>query len=174
MKKTKNTSFSGEFTCQELVAAVLTYSVAEFKKLKAKTELKKWSKELNDNSSAYPLLDGSPFDNNGMNLSTSIDDVPDSEVVYVVPYYYYQEAQYQVEDVESSAEIKLAPILGVLCPEKPMDFIEKGDDQLWFESLGSSDGTDLSVSFFKGNDLIGNMTLEEVNEASLKEIQALV
>jgi hypothetical protein len=174
MKKTKSTSFSGEFTCQELVAAVLTYSVAEFKKLKFKTELKKWSKELNDNSSAYPLFDGSPFDGNGMNLSTSIDDEPDSEIVYVVPFYYYQEAQYQIEDVEPSAEVKLAPILGVLCPEKPMDFIERGDDQLWFESLGSSDGTDHSISFFKGGELIGSMALEEINEASLKEIQELV
>lgn len=172
MKKAKKSSFSGEFTCQELVATVFTYSVSEFKKLKAKTELKKWSKELNDNSSAYPLFDGSPFDSDGMNLSTSMDDEPDSEVVYVVPYYYYQEAQYQIDDVEPSAEVKLVPILGVLCPEKPMDFIEKGDDQLWFESLGSSDGSDPSVSFFKGNDLIGNMTLEEVNDVSLKEIQS--
>jgi hypothetical protein len=174
MKKSKKANFSGEFSCQELNAAVLTYSISEFKKVKAKTELKKWSKELNDNASAYPLLDGSPFDGEGMNLSVSIDEEPDSDVIYVVPYYYYQEAQYQVEEIDASAEVKLAPILGILCPEKPMDFIEKNDSQLWFEGLGADDATEYSVSFFKGEELIGNMTLDEVTDASLKEIQAQI
>jgi hypothetical protein len=174
MKKSKKANFSGEFSCQELNAVVFTYSTSEFKKIKAKTELKKWSKELNDNSSAYPLFDGSPFDSEGMNLPVSIDEEPDADVIYVVPYYYYQEAQYQIEDVDTSAEVKLAPILGILCPEKPMDFIQKDDDQLWFEGLSSDDATDYSVSFFKGEELIGNMTLDEVNDASLKEIQQQV
>jgi hypothetical protein len=172
MKKAKKSSFSGEFTCQELNASILTYSIADFKKLKAKAELKKWSKELNDNASSYPLFDGSPFDDDGLSLPTSIDEEPDSDMIYVVPYYYYQEAQYQIENVSPTSEVKLAPILGILCPEKPMDFIESDGEQLWFEGLGSSDGTDYSVSFFRGAELIGNMTLEEVNDKSLKEIQS--
>jgi hypothetical protein len=159
------------FETRELTCSVFSYSVAEFKKLKANKESAKWEEDLNDNSSSYPIYAGSPFDKKGLGLSTSIDEEPDAGTVYVVPYYLYAQAEYSIDQsIDKNFEIKLAPIVGGLMDERPMDWAEKDEDQVYFEGQGASDGSDFAVNFYYKNKLIESVPLADVDDALLGRI----
>jgi hypothetical protein len=61
------------FQTQELTCSVFSYTLAQFKKLEIAEALQIWKEDLNDNSCSYPMLAQSPFNEHGLNLSTSID-----------------------------------------------------------------------------------------------------
>ena len=86
-----------EFSTREITCSLFSYSVENFKKLKASKVISEWETDLNDNSSSYPTLAGSPFDKKGLGLSTTIDDEPEVSLVYVVPHYFYEHADYAIE-----------------------------------------------------------------------------
>jgi hypothetical protein len=161
----------GEFETREITCSIFEYTLQEFKKLKANKVMAEWEEDLNDNSSSYPVYEGSPFDKNGLSLPKTIDEEPDDETIYVVPHYFYSSAEYSIEtDIESNCEIKLAPIVGVLMAEGPMDFAEKNGEQIYFEGQGATDGSEFAVNFFKGNKLIGTSLLADIDDDFLCKI----
>jgi hypothetical protein len=163
---------NGEFSSQELTASMFSYTQAEFKKIKLKTELKNWKEALDGNSSSYPTYIGSPFDDSNLNLETEHEDSEfDEEMVYVIPHYFYESAEYAIDGkIDSSWSIMLAPVVGKLLPSMPMDFAQKGENQIWFEGQGASDGTEPEVAFYIGSRLISSCLLEDVNADVLKEV----
>lgn len=159
------------FETQELTCSVFSYSLAEFKKLKAATVLSKWEEDLNDNSSSYPTLVGSPFDRDNLNLATSIDEEPEKKTVYVVPHYYYASGEYAIEEpIDKSYEIKLAPIVGALFDDGPMDWAERDGEQIYFEGQGATDGSEFAVNFYWGSELVGSCALADVDQGVLAEV----
>ena len=131
----------------------------------------KWEEDLNDNSSSYPIYSGSPFDKKGLGLATSIDEEPDADTVYVIPHYVYSQAEYAIEQpIDGTFEIKLAPIVGALMDERPMDWAEKDGEQLYFEGQGASDGSDFAVNFYFKNKLIGSVLLADIDDGVLSDI----
>jgi hypothetical protein len=159
------------FNSQEITCSLFTYTISEFKKLKAKKVVQEWDEDLNSNSSSHALYEGSPFDANGLALSTEIDEDPVDENVYVVPHYYYSTAEYSIEEqIDKKCIIKLAPILGRLIPGKPMDWAEKEGEPIYFEGVDASDGSEYAVNFYKGSTLIGEALLSEVDDALILSI----
>jgi len=163
---------NGEFSSQELTASMFSYTPAEFKKIKLKTELKKWQEDLEGNSSSYPTYIGSPFDDSNLNLEIEAEDSEfDEDLVYVIPHYFYESADYAIDGkIDSNWSIILAPVLGKLLPSMPMDFAQKGEDQMWFEGQGATDGTEPEVAFYIGARLITSCLLEDVDAEVLKEV----
>ena len=163
---------NGDFTSQEVTASLFSYTLAEFKKIKLKTELKKWIEDLDNNSSSYPTYVGSPFDDSNLNLETFQDnDEFDESLVYVVPHYYYESAEYAIDGkIDSSWRIALAPIVGVLLKSMPMDYAQKDDEQMWFEGQGATEGTEPEISFYIGSRLIASSLVEDVDAEVLKEV----
>jgi hypothetical protein len=162
---------SNEFETRELTCSIFEYSLNEFKKLKAKKIVAEWEEDLNDNSSSYPVYEGSPFDSNGLNLEKTIDERPNDETIYVVPHYFYSSAEYSIDtDIDAQCEIKLAPIIGVLMSEGPMDFADKNGEQIYFEGQGATDGSEFAVNFFKGSKLIGTSLLADIDDDFLSKI----
>jgi hypothetical protein len=163
---------NGEFSCQEVTASTFSYTPAEFKKIKLKTELKSWREDLDSNSSSYPIYVGSPFDDSNLNLDTEhMDSDFDEEMVYVIPHYFYESAEYSVDGkIDTSCSIILAPVVGKLLPSMPMDFAQKGEDQMCFEGQGATDGTEPEVAFFIGSRLITSCLLEDVDADVLKQV----
>jgi hypothetical protein len=167
---------NGEFSSQELTASMFSYTPAEFKKIKLKTELKKWQEDLDGNSSSYPTYIGSPFDDSNLNLETEHEDSElDEELVYVIPHYFYESAEYAIDGkIDSSWSIMLAPILGKLLPSMPMDFAQKGEDQVWFEGQGATDGTEPEISFYLGSKLIATCSLEDMDAEFLMKVTSAI
>lgn len=163
---------NGEFSSQEVTASMFSYTPAEFKKIKLKTELKNWKEDLDGNSSSYPTYIGSPFDDTNLNLETEHEDGELNEkLVYVIPHYFYEKAEYAIDGkIDSSWSIMLAPIVGKLLPSMPMDFAQKGEDQMWFEGQGATDGTEPEVAFYIGSRLITSCLLEDVDADVLKVV----
>jgi hypothetical protein len=163
---------NGEFSSQEVTASMFSYTPAEFKKIKLKTELKNWKEDLDGNSSSYPTYVGSPFDDSNLNLGVEHEDSEfDEELVYVIPHYFYERAEYAVDGkIDSSWSIMLAPIVGKLLPSMPMDFAQKDEDQMWFEGQGASDGTEPEIAFYIGSRFITSYLLDEVDADTLKEV----
>jgi hypothetical protein len=163
---------NGEFSSQELTASMFSYTQSEFKKIKLKTELKNWKEDLDSNSSSYPTYIGSPFDDRNLNLETEHEDSElDEDLVYVIPHYFYESAEYAIDGkIDSSCSIMLAPILGKLLPSMPMDFAQKGEDKIWFEGQGATDGTEPVVAFYIGSRFIASCLLEDVDADVLKEV----
>lgn len=163
---------NGDFTSQEVTASMFSYTPAEFKKIKLKTELKKWIEDLDSNSSSYPTYVGSPFDDSNLNLDTfQENDDFDENLVYVIPHYYYESAQYAIDGkIDSSWKIALAPIVGVLLKSMPMDYAQKDEEQMWFEGQGATEGTEPEISFYIGSRLIASSLVEDVDAQALKEV----
>ena len=172
----KAKSVNGEFSSQDITACFFSYTSAEFKKIKLKAELKKWKEELEGNASSYPTYIGSPFDDSNLNLETEHEDSEFNEdLVYVIPHYFYESAEYTVEGkIDSSCSVMLAPILGKLLPSMPMDFVQRGDEQMWFEPQGAYDGTVPEVSFFIGSQLVTTCSLEDVDAEVFKEVVSTI
>ena len=159
------------FETQELTCSIFSYSLADFKKLKASKVLPKWEEDLNDNSSSYPTFAGSPFGKRGLNLSTSIDEEPDAKTVYVIPHYFYATGEYAIEEpIDNSYEIKLAPIVGALFDDGPMDWAERDGEQVYFEGQGATDGSEFAVNFYWGKKLVGSCALAELDDDTLAEV----
>jgi hypothetical protein len=163
---------NGDFTSQEVTASMFSYTPAEFKKIKLKTELKKWIEDLDSNSSSYPTYVGSPFDDSNVNLDTfQENDDFDENLVYVIPHYYYESAQYAIDGkIDSSWKIALAPIVGVLLKSMPMDYAQKDEEQMWFEGQGATEGSEPEISFYIGSRLIASSLVEDVDAQVLKEV----
>jgi hypothetical protein len=163
---------NGDFTSQEVTASMFSYTPAEFKKIKLKTELKKWIEDLDSNSSSYPTYVGSPFDDSNLNLDTfQENDDFDENLVYVIPHYYYESAQYAIDGkIDSSWKIALAPIVGVLLKSMPMDYAQKDEEQMWFEGQGATEGSEPEISFYIGSRLIASSLVEDVDAQVLKEV----
>jgi len=161
----------GEFSSQELTASVFTYTSTQFKKIKLKTELKKWSEDLESNSSSYPTFIGSPF-HEKLNLETITEDSEFSEdAIYVVPHYFYASAEYSFDGkIDSSHSILLAPILGTIMECKPMDCAQKDDEQVWFEGQGATDGSEYTISFFKGSHHLKTVQLNKIKDTDLSDV----
>ena len=163
---------NGDFSSQEVTASIFSYTPAEFKKIKLKTELKNWKEDLDSNSSSYPTYVGSPFDDSNLNLETEHDDGEfDEGTVYVIPHYFYESAEYAIDGkIDSGWSIMLAPIVGKLLPSMPMDFAQKDEEQMWFEGQGATDGTEPEVAFYIGSQLITTCLLEDVDADIIKEV----
>jgi hypothetical protein len=168
----KTKPVNGDFTSQEVTASLFSYTPAEFKKIKLKTELKKWLEDLDSNSSSYPTYVGSPFDDSNLNLETfQENDEFDESLVYVVPHYYYENAEYVIDGkIDSSWSIALVPIVGLLLKSMPMDYAQKDDEQMWFEGQGATEGTEPEISFYIGSRLIASSLVEDVDAEVLKEV----
>lgn len=160
------------FTSQEVTASLFSYTPAEFKKIKLKTELKKWVEDLDSNSSSYPTYVGSPFDDSNLNLETVDDDGEfDEGTIYVIPHYYYESAEYAIDGkIDSSWSIALAPIVGLLMKSMPMDYARKDDEQMWFEGQGATGGTEAEISFYIGSRLIASTLVGDVDAEVLKKV----
>ena len=132
------------FLTKEVTCSLFAYTVADFKKLEAANVLPEWEEALNETSCSYPVYKGSPFDDQGLGLATSIDKEPEIDLVYVVPHYFYAEAAY-VTSVPMNKEfnIKLAPVLGSLIEEGPMDWAERKTEKVIFEGQDATDGSRL-------------------------------
>jgi hypothetical protein len=169
---TKTKPVKDDFTSQEVTASLFSYTPAEFKKIKLKTELKKWIEDLDSNSSSYPTYVGSPFDDSNLNLETfQENDEFDESLVYVVPHYYYESAEYAIDGkIDSSWSIALAPVVGILLKSMPMDYAQKEDDQMWFEGQGATEGTKPEISFYIGSRLIASFPVEDIDAEVLKEV----
>jgi hypothetical protein len=169
---TKTKPVKDDFTSQEVTASLFSYTPAEFKKIKLKTELKKWIEDLDSNSSSYPTYVGSPFDDSNLNLETfQENDEFDESLVYVVPHYYYESAEYAIDGkIDSSWSIALAPVVGILLKSMPMDYAQKEDDQMWFEGQGATEGTEPEISFYIGSRLIASFPVEDIDAEVLKEV----
>ena len=151
---------------------MFTYTSAQFKKIKFKTELKKWSDDLESNSSSYPTYAGSPFDEKNLKLET-IDDKSDfsDDAIYVVPHYFYSSAEYSYEGkIDSSYSILLAPILGTIMECRPMDSAQKDDEQIVFEGISTTDGSEYAISFFQGLRHIKTVELSKLTDADLNDV----
>jgi hypothetical protein len=162
----------GEFSSQEVTASIFSYTPDEFKKLKLKTELKNWQEDLESNSASYPTYVGSPFDKNYLNLEAEYEESEfDEEMVYVIPHYFYESAEYAIDrEINSSHSIMLAPIVGKLLPSMPMDFAQNDVDRIGFEGLGASNGSYPEVAFYFGSRLITSCLLKDVDVGVFKEV----
>lgn len=163
-----------EFSCQEVTFAVFTYSPKEFGTLKIKKITEEWIEELNSNGSSYPLYVGSRFDKNGTSVPVSSDDELEEDVIYVIPHYYYQTADYSsTEAITRNCEIKLAEVGGLLIPEMPMSHVVNGDESIEFECQGTTDGTDFAVYVFWNSKLIAQSEIEAIDSQFIKDVLLL-
>lgn len=159
------------FETRELTLSIFEYTLEDFKSLDAAEEVAKWEEDLNDNSSSYPTYVDSPFGKSGLNLSTSIDEDPDGDKVYAIPHYFYSSAAYSIEEpIDKSFEIKLVPIVGQLMDEGPMDWAEKDGDQIYFEGIEATDGSEFTVNFYFKNKLVGTSLLKDIDDSVLADI----
>ena len=159
------------FKTRELTCSIFSYSLADFKKLKASKVASEWEEDLNDNSSSYPIYVGSPFDKKGLGLKTTIDEVPDLKTVYAVPHYFYAIGEYAIEEpIDGSFEIKLAPVVGELLEDGPMDWAERDGEQVYFEGQGATDGSEFTVNFYWGKKLVGSTLLSDVDNDVLAQV----
>lgn len=161
----------GGFKTRELTCSIFSYSLADFKKLKASKVASEWEEDLNDNSSSYPIYVGSPFDKKGLGLKTTIDEVPDLKTVYAIPHYFYAIGEYAIEEpIDGSFEIKLAPVVGELFEDGPMDWAERDGEQVYFEGQGATDGSEFTVNFYWGKKLVGSTLLSDVDNDVLAQV----
>lgn len=159
------------FETREVTISMFEYTLQDFKKLDAAEEVAKWKEDLNDNSSSHPIYVESPFGKSGLNLSTSIDEEPDGNKVYAIPHYFYTSATYSIEEpIDKSFEIKLAPVVGKLMDEGPMDWAEKDGEQVYFEGVDATDGSEFAVNFYYRNKLIGTSLLSDFDKNTLQRI----
>lgn len=164
-----------DFSCQEVTFATFKYTPAEFSKLKVKGALKEWIEELEHNSCSFPLYVGSPFDSDGENVPCSSDETPEDGVVYVVPHYFYETADYTVSGVlNSKSKIKIAEEIGSLIPGLPMSHAMNGKESVEFECQGTTDGTEYSVYVFWNGDLIAESELSDVTAEFIKTVLKIV
>ena len=161
----------GGFKTRELTCSIFSYSLSDFKKLKASKVASEWGEDLNDNSSSYPIYVGSPFDKKGLGLKTTIDEVPDLKTVYAIPHYFYATGEYAIEEpIDGSFEIKLAPVVGELLEDGPMDWAERDGEQVYFEGQGATDGSEFTVNFYWGKKLVGSTLLSDVDNDVLAQV----
>ena len=165
-----------EFTCQEINCVLLKYELDEFKKIKLKKEVAKWEEAMNDDRSSYPLYQSSPFGSDDLNLNFSCDEQPEEGIVYVLVHYYYRSSDYKLSGkLTKKSEVKLVPIIGMLMEDDmPMEFVTTGDEELYFECEGSSDGTETMVNVYYNSELISNTQLDEFDEDALKNAISVI
>ena len=162
--------FKGDFSTQEIICSLFCYTTIAFKNLNLKKALTEWGKELDHNASAYAFYQGSPFDEDALNLKIEIDKKPEAGIIYVVPHYFYQVAEYQLrERIDNSWIIKLAPIIGSLFTGQPMDLVYKGQRTEYFVCNNSSDRTENYINVYMGSNFIQSFPLKGFNSNHLKD-----
>ncbi len=147
------------FQCRELVYSLFRFTEAEFRQLDLEQEFGRWSQELENNSTAIPLMIGSIFDDDDGHMDLEIEegDPPDEDAINVVAYYFYESAEYFVSsDVDSTWNVVQLPILADLCDSDgikfavPMAYVTSGDRDERFDCNDSSDGTEMKIAVFRG------------------------
>jgi hypothetical protein len=159
------------FDARELTCSIFEYTLDEFKNLEPAEEVRKWEKDLDEKSSSYPVFVDSPFGKSGLDLPTSIDEEPDGNKLYAIPHYFYSSASYSIEEpIDKSCEIKLAPIVGHLMKEGPMDWAEKNGEQIYFEGIKANNGSKFTVNFYFQKKLVGTSLLSDFDSSTLENI----
>lgn len=154
-----------EFNCREIVYTTITYSKSQYANLDIAEEIKNWKEELESNSSARPVLLGSPFDDEdgNMSLDIDIDGEIDPETIYVVLYYYYEDASYSTsDDVSEGWSVCCDPVLAELDIACAMESATDGDNTEYFECISSSDRTETMLAIYQGTDLLVSGEVDEL------------
>lgn len=153
------------FECKEIVYSTVTYSKDAFSKLDLNTEILSWKEELESNSFAKPVYVGSILDDDDghMNLDTSEETEPDPDTVYVILYYYYNEASYNLSDeVDSDWIVNCDPVLAGLGVECAMESVSNDETTEYFECDSSTDRTELMIAIFHGSEKIIDGSISEI------------
>lgn len=154
-----------EFNCREIVYSVVSYSKADFSGLDLVQEVKNWQEELQSNSTARPVLLGSPFDDEDGNMGLDIEteDELDAETVYAVLYYFYEDAIYSVSDeVCEGWSVNCDSILAELDIACAMESVTDGDEAEYFECISSSDRSETMLALFQGSEEIIHGEIDEL------------
>jgi len=141
------------FNCREIVYKVFSYSESEFNRLN-RVEVKSfWNEQLESEGVARPVLRGSLFDNAIGNMSLGIH-IPGSikpYIIYVVIYYFYEDATYSISnEVDESATITCESITAGLSIAHAMESISMANEVFEFECDSSINRTDTELVIFKG------------------------
>lgn len=154
-----------DFNCREIVYSIFRYSRTEFLNLDIAKELLTWKEEFEANSSASPVLLGSPFDDDAGNLGLDLDieeDI-DPDTAYVIIYYFYENAEYRVSDeVGEGWSVRCNSILAGLDIECAMESVTDGTSTEYFECISSSDKSELMLAIFTGTEVLVQGEAEEL------------
>jgi len=161
-----------EFQNHSITAAVITYKLADFKKINLENEIKKWVDSLDNDSETYPTYMDSQFQKN--NLKTKpikLEDISD-KFIYVVPHY-FENARFSIEEgITKDHVVWLAPILSELLESKPMSCIvdKHADEELTFWKLDSSEPTTKIINFYQGENLKFSCEIDSIEKDILSKI----
>jgi hypothetical protein len=144
------------FQCREIVYTIITYTPEEYSKVDFFSEIVNWQKELKSNGIAKPILAGSPFDDEDghLDLCTSGTEKPDEATIYVVLYYFNEDACYSISDDANSKDwtVNVDSLLTEFDIACAMNFLTFGDREEYFECDSSSDKSEEKIAIFKGKD----------------------
>ena len=161
-----------EFQNHSITATVITYKLADFKKINLKNEIRKWVNSLDNDSETYPTYTNSQFQKN--NLKTKpikLEDISD-KYIYVVPHY-YENARFSIEEgVTKEHVVWLTPILSELLESKPMSCIvdKHADEELTFWKIDSFEPTTKKINFFQGKNLKLSCEIDLIDNDILSKI----
>jgi hypothetical protein len=146
-----------DFSCREIVYSIFKYTNDEFVNLDIAKELVNWKEELDSNSFASPIFLGSPLDDDdgNLNLDMEIEEDIDPDTVYVILYYFYEDAEYTVSDeLNESWTVKCNSVLAGLDIECAMESVTDGDSIEYFECISSTDKSPLMLAIYKGTEVL--------------------
>lgn len=158
------------FQCRELVYVMFRFTEAEFRKMDLEQEFGRWNEELENNSTAAPLMIGSIFDDDDGHMDLVIEESNslDKDAIYVVASYFYESAEYSVSaDVDATWKVVPRPILPDLCDSDglkfavPMAHVAAGDRVGNFECNDSSSGTERKIAVFRGPTQVFECALDD-------------
>ena len=159
------------FITKEVTLSVHQYSLTDFKKISTKNCVEEWIDNLNSNGSSYPLFKNSIFNKKPNRINTKNIVKPSSNVLYVVPHYYYLYSNYFIsEKLNSNSVIYLSELGGIFIPEKPMDYVFHEGENLYFECESATEGTEFSCYVYWGKRLICNSLITSFNKDTVKNI----
>lgn len=154
-----------EFNCREIVYCVITYTQEEFGSLDMREEIKNWQEELESNSTARPVLIGSPFDDEdgNMGLDIEIAEELDQETIYAILYYFYEDADYSVsDDVSEGWSVNCDSVLAELDIACAMESATDGEETEYFECISSTDKSQTMLMLCKGSEVLIQGEVQEL------------
>jgi hypothetical protein len=163
------------FITKEVTFSIHEYSLAKFRKLNIKNSVDEWLEDLSSNGSSYPLFKNSIFNKKSNRIPTKNVARPISDVLYVVPHYYYLHSNYLIpQKLNSSSLIYLKELGGTFFPDKPMDYVLHNGEKVYFECESATEGTEFSCYVYWGKKLICNSLITSFSKDSLKSICAFI
>jgi hypothetical protein len=163
------------FITNEVTLCIHEYSLSDFKKINIKNSVEKWIDDLNSNGSSYPLFKNSIFNKKPNRIPTKNIVKPLSDILYVVPHYFYLYSNYLIsEKLNSTSLIYLNELGGTFFPDKPMDYVLHEGEKVYFECESATEGTEFSCYVYWGNKLICNSLITSFSKDSLKNICAFI